>query len=395
MTDLGEGAAPGRLSEGQGVSSSEIFMYLSVVPGKESSASHLDSAKDTEVRKRNSSRVIVLPHRLFTRKTITCVSLTTHRIFIMIISLTPNPALDVSGLVERLTPNEKSYVTQEMRLPGGNGINAARIAQRLGSKVIVTGFLGGASGAELSLLLKSEKISQKFIDIRGRTRTNVTISLEKSHQQTRLSFPGPKIQASEKKKLLTFLRSKKPTLVLIGGSLPQGISNSFIKSLITANRALEIPTFLDVPGKNLKEIISARPVFIKPNLTEFQDMTGTRTAKLKDVLKIARRLSPMIPLQCISSVEGGALLVTKEHAWFGKIPKIKVESTVGAGDSMVGGMAHSFMKGRMVMSEKSCELMLRTGLAAACATLSHKGLTLGTRPMITHFLPKIQIIQID
>ncbi len=57
----------------------------------------------------------------------------------MIISLTPNPALDVSGLVTRLTPNEKSYVTHEIRLPGGNGINAARIAQRLGSKVTVTG----------------------------------------------------------------------------------------------------------------------------------------------------------------------------------------------------------------------------------------------------------------
>lgn len=313
----------------------------------------------------------------------------------MIISLTPNPALDVSGLVERLTPNEKSYVSHELRLPGGNGINSARIAQRLGSEVLVTGFLGGASGVELSKLLKAEKIFQKFIGIKGRTRTNVTISLEKSHEQTRLSFPGPRIQASEKKKLTALLQKKKPSLLLIGGSLPEGITDSFIRSLITSNRRLEVPTFLDVPGKNLKEIISSKPFFIKPNLLEFQDMTGTRTSKLGDILKIARRLSPLIPLQCISSVEGGALLVTQEHAWFGKIPKIKVESTVGAGDSMVGGMAHSFVKNRMSLSEESCELMLRMGLAAACATLSHKGLTLGTRTMINHFLPKIQIVQID
>ncbi len=313
----------------------------------------------------------------------------------MIISITPNPALDVSGIVERLTPNEKSYVTHELRLPGGNGINAARIAGRLGSEVIVTGFLGGASGVELSTLLKGEGISQKFIEIEGRTRTNVTISLESSHEQTRLSFPGPKIKAAEKKRLLAYLQKKKPTLVLIGGSLPEGISNTFIRSLITANRALEIPTFLDVPGKNLREIITARPFFVKPNLLEFQDMTGTRSTKLKDVLRVARRLSAKIPLQCISSVEGGALLVTREHAWFGKIPKIKVESTVGAGDSMVGGMAHSYMKSKMILSEENCELMLRTGLAAACATLSHKGLTLGTRSMISHFLPKIHVSQLE
>ncbi len=100
-------------------------------------------------------------------------------------------------------------------------------------------------------------------------------------------------------------------------------------------------------------------------------------------------------MQCISSVEGGALLVTKEHAWFGKIPKVKVQSTVGAGDSMVGAMAYAFVKEKRILNAKNCERMLRLGLAASCATLSNRGLTMGSASSIKKYSPEIFIEQID
>jgi 1-phosphofructokinase family hexose kinase len=309
----------------------------------------------------------------------------------MIITFTPNPALDVSGTVSKLVPNEKSYVSHEMRFPGGNGINAARIAKRLGAEVLVTGFLGGNTGKEFSELIEKEGIPHHFITINAKTRTNVTISLEKSHEQTRLSFPGPKIQKKEMAGLLHFLEYSIPSLVLIGGSLPSGTSPAFIKKIVKEFNQKGIPVFVDMPGKILKDILAAKPFFIKPNLVEFQEMTGKKVTKIKDVLKEARKLSLSIPLQCISSVEGGALLVTKDHAWHGIIPKIKVQSTVGAGDSMVGAMAYSFEKGNRALSEKNCEKMLRLGLAAACATLSNKGLTLGSQSSIKAFYPEIII----
>lgn len=313
----------------------------------------------------------------------------------MIITLTPNPALDVSGTVSELVPNEKSYVSHEMRLPGGNGINAARIVHRLAGKVLATGFLGGSTGDELSFLIEQEEIPQHFIPIKEKTRTNVTISLEKGHEQTRLSFPGPKIQKKELMGLLYFLEHSQPSLLVIGGSLPSGINPTFIKKLLELYHDKEIPVFVDVPGKILKEVLASKPFFIKPNLVEFQEMTGKKVSKIDEVLKEARKLSHLIPLQCISSVEGGALLVTKDHCWFGKIPKIKVLSTVGAGDSMVGAMAYSLVKAGGKLNEKTCEKMLRLGLASACATLSNKGLTMGSRSDIKSFFPKILIKKID
>jgi fructose-1-phosphate kinase PfkB-like protein len=109
------------------------------------------------------------------------------------------------------------------------------------------------------------------------------------------------------------------------------------------------------------------------------------------VIIAARKLSPLIPIQCISSVENGALLITKDHIWFGTIPNIKIQSTVGAGDSMVGAMAYVLGKHRGVIDETSSKEMLRYGLAAATATLACKGLTMGTKQSISQYLTKIGI----
>jgi 1-phosphofructokinase family hexose kinase len=313
----------------------------------------------------------------------------------MILTLTPNPALDVSGTAKEVIPNEKCYVSHEMRMPGGNGVNAARIAHRLGAEVLASGFLGGSSGDEFSRLLKAEKVPQHFINISGNTRTNITISLESGHEQTRLSFPGPTIKKKELAALSHFIDYSLPSLIIIGGSLPSGFSPSFIKKMIKASHLKGIPVFVDVPGKILKDIIAAKPLFTKPNLTEFQELTGRKISTIAEVIKEARKRSNLIPLQCISSVEGGALLITKDHAWHGKIPKIKIQSTVGAGDSMVGAMAYAFMKGNRVLNEVNCEKMLRLGLAAACATLSNKGLTMGSRSSIKNYHSKIIIKKID
>jgi fructose-1-phosphate kinase PfkB-like protein len=64
----------------------------------------------------------------------------------MIYTVTPNPTLDLGGVVDQLTPNEKNYVHNETKSPGGNAINAARIMKRLGSQVMATGFIGGGIG---------------------------------------------------------------------------------------------------------------------------------------------------------------------------------------------------------------------------------------------------------
>lgn len=309
----------------------------------------------------------------------------------MIHTITLNPALDISGTVDQLVPDEKSYVYDEIQTPGGNGINAAIIAHRLGGPVTATGFLGGSNGDEIKQLLKKENVRHRFVEILGNTRMNLTVTNSRTHRQTRLSFPGPRIQSKELNSLIKIVSAfKKTDLVIIGGSLPPGIKASDVSHLVRLLNTKGIPCMVDMPGKILAQVISSKPLFIKPNLVEFQELVGRKVKSIKSILPLVRKLNNSVPLICVSSVEGGAILVTKDEAWYGRIPKVKVLSSVGAGDSMVGAMAAAIEQNRNM----SIKDLLQSGLAASCATLIEEGMVLGSKKAIIKYRPKIYMKEI-
>lgn len=308
----------------------------------------------------------------------------------VILTITPNPALDLSGLVTKITPNEKTYVSSEQRAPGGNAINAARILHRLQVPVVASGFLGGGTGSELDSLLLQEGLQTHFVKIEGSTRVNITVSLQDDHQQTRFSFPGPQIKTKEKRQLFDFVKEQKScSMFILGGSLPSGFSPQDILKLMRLSKKKNIECIVDFPGAILREVIPGRPLLIKPNLQEFQALTQTRVRTVKSVIKAAKKFLEQVPYICVSSVEGGALMITQEGAYFGKIPKIEIRSSVGAGDSMVGAMAAQIHAG------KTCpELILRWGLASAAATLSQSGTTLGSSSQIRKFFKDVHVFKV-
>jgi 1-phosphofructokinase family hexose kinase len=311
----------------------------------------------------------------------------------MILTITPNPALDISGVVKSIIPNEKNYVQNERFAPGGNGINAARIIHRLKVPVLASGFLGGAIGSELERLLKREGVSCKFIKIKHGTRINVTVSNEKTQLQTRLSFPGPEISFHEMKKLFSFVSTRRAVrIILIAGSLPPNVSPTFVERIIRISKSKGIFCAVDMPGRALRQIVESKPDFIKPNLTEFQELIGAKVASLASVKRAARKLINKIPLICVSSVDGGALLMNRRFACFGRIPKVTLQSTVGAGDAMVGGiLSRLFQLNVKVesLSEHNLEDLLRWGLASSCATLIQPGTELGEASAIQRFYSRV------
>lgn len=320
-----------------------------------------------------------------------------------IISITPNPALDLGGVVDQLLPDEKNYVHDETRFPGGNAINAARIIHRLGAPVLVSGFLGSGVGSEIRDLIESEGLKHNFIRINGPARISVTVSTRNSHHQTRLSFSGPTISQSEYKKLTDYLDGVAPgCLVILGGSLPPGIASAHLREIVTALFAKGCECVVDVPGSVLKEVCVGElgPLLIKPNLVEFQQLTGEEHSSREAVINAARAFTNRIPLICVSSVEGGAILVSSNRTWFGRSPEVKVRSSVGAGDSMVGAMCAVLNNWKIktrhdekfltLLDERGDDL-LRWGLAAACATLIVHGTQLGSPDDIERFAQQIRI----
>ena len=317
----------------------------------------------------------------------------------MIYTLTPNPALDLGGVVKSIIPNEKNYVQDETRCPGGNAVNVARLLTKSSIPVCATGFLGGSIGLEIKKLLDDEHVAHDFVKIKGDTRISVTVSNQKTHQQTRLSFSGPKINKAEIDTLMKrVLRIPRGSWLVIGGSFPSNFLPSHIDKIIQIAKDRRVFIALDVPGPLLRKINLDGITFIKPNLIEFQELIGKNVESIASIVKEAKTLTKNVDLVCISSVKRGALLVSKDFVWFGMPPKMKIRSTVGAGDSMVAGILFELRRGRLPSATQDFDQIgpksLRNGLAFAAATLSTEGTTLGTVRNINKFYSKIRIRQI-
>lgn len=304
-----------------------------------------------------------------------------------ILTITPNPALDLGGVVDKIVPNEKSYVHNPNRSPGGNAINAARILTRLKIPVLATGFLGGGTGDEIRSLLVEEGVKNNFIQIKGASRICVTVSNRLNHQQTRLTFPGPIVSPKELRSLFQVIENAKniPYLI-IGGSLPEGFRSSDLVRMMRVAKKNQMKCIVDCPTPLLRTLIQEGPILIKPNLQEFQELTKSKVTTIGSVHKKAQMFLRKVPYICVSSVEGGALLVTKENSYFGRIPHVKIRSTVGAGDSMIGAMV-----GQLFKKNASSEDILRWGLASAAATLTQPGTAFGSAKDILKFYKSVNV----
>ena len=330
-------------------------------------------------------------------------------------TLTPNPALDVSGSVKALIPNEKNTVSGERRDPGGNVLNAARIAVRLGAKPIALGFYGGATGDELRALLQKEKVPCRLTRIQGQTRVNVTVTREDTHQQTRLSFPGPKVQREEVRALLEEIdRLRPPGLLLLGGSLPPGVAPNFLSQVGRRASRRGLGVVLDAPAPVLQEALEGfTPLLIKPNRKELEDLLGARFRNDDEIAAAACRLTSRSALVCVSLGSEGAILAARglggvTRAWKISSPPIQAKGTVGAGDSLVGGLLTELGRAGILRpadvenldlsAEKKGEIppkplweALRTGLAAGAATAESAGTSLGRLREIRRLRPHVRV----
>ena len=67
----------------------------------------------------------------------------------MILTVTCNPAVDVTYQVDRLAVGEVHRVATVHERPGGKGVNVARVLHALGHDVVVTGLAGGGTGTDI------------------------------------------------------------------------------------------------------------------------------------------------------------------------------------------------------------------------------------------------------
>ncbi len=290
-----------------------------------------------------------------------------------IITLTANPALDVSVETDEVLPNQKLRCDHPQIDPGGGGVNVARAAKRLGSEVLAIFPAGGAFGEALTSLIEKEGIACRAISVEGPTRIAFTAHDRASNNEYRFGLPGVELGDSELAALLAALGSetRKGDYVVGSGSLPPKTPADFWARAAAIAKAKGARFVLDTTSGE-KEALYEGLFLLRKNKQELSTIAGRVLRWPDEAASFARDFVQTHKLEKLVLTHGGdgGMIASKSGCVTAPSIPVTVASAVGAGDSMVAGLVVSLMRG------DDDDTALRWGLAAAAATLMTPGTTL-------------------
>lgn len=308
-----------------------------------------------------------------------------------ILTLTLNPALDVSTAIDRVEPVHKMRCGEPAQHPGGGGINVARVLHRLGADVTAIYPAGGATGAALTRLLQAEGVPAQVVPIAGETRESFSVHEASSGQDWRFVLPGPTLADAELAACRQALLAQvSGAWVVTSGGLPPGVSDDTYADLARTVRALGARFVIDANGPALAQALAAGVDVFKPSLRELRQLTGQPLFDEASQVAAARALidAGQVGLVAVSLGESGAMVVTADGAWRAQALSVPVASTIGAGDSFVAGLVWGLAQGQA--PERAFALALATSAAAVMSA----GTALADPTEVARLLPQVRVTRL-
>jgi 1-phosphofructokinase family hexose kinase len=291
-----------------------------------------------------------------------------------IITLTLNPAFDVHCSADSFEACHENLATITEREAGGKGVNISRALSMNGVDNLALLAVGDENGAEFCAELDKDSMTYETIELKGRIRENITIHT-KNAPETRLSFTGfstdESLLAKFEEKLIPMLEAG--DLVTFTGRVPSGISMAAVKKFLEAIKQKGSRVVVDSRSFETEDLIETKPWLIKPNEEEIAVYLGREINSFESVIDGARELHASgIENVMISLGAKGALLVCDDGVFVAHPPKINAISTIGAGDSSIGGFLAAAAAG------KDYAEMLKTAVSYGSAAC----MSAGTRPPV-------------
>ena len=291
----------------------------------------------------------------------------------MIITVTLTPALDKTVILPDFRVDQVNRI-QSVRLdPGGKGINVSKGLRVLGTDSIATGILGGDTGLYIERSLHRLGIACDFIWTDSETRTNLKIVDPLRHTNTDINEAGTPVSKATLEDVFRKIEtaSRAGDIAVFAGKAPAGTDDGIFADWTERLRRHGVQVYLDADSELLIRGAKAHPALIKPNGAELSRLVGRSFSDVEEMADAARKLAADgIGTVVVSLGSDGALFVTRDTALRAEGLKVEVNSTVGAGDSMLAAMACGNERG--MSFRDTCALA--TAFSAAAVT------TAGTQP---------------
>jgi 1-phosphofructokinase len=281
----------------------------------------------------------------------------------MILTLTLNPSLDRTLQVESLRRGAVIRADAARLDPGGKGVNVTRALLANGVRSCAVIPYGGADGRRLLDLLSAERIEMIPVEVRGPTRSNITLA-EPDGTVTKINESGFELTPDELDRIAQSVldAARSADWVVASGSLPPGVPVEVYARLAERFGRAGINVAVDTSGPALVAALAGKPALVKPNRDELAEATGTAIDTVGAAIKASIQLGCDTVLASLGA--DGALLVQDGQILYGACPLRARRSSVGAGDALLAGFLAGGARGESALVE---------GLAWATAAVGLPG----------------------
>lgn len=308
-----------------------------------------------------------------------------------VVTISLNPALDLTGSLDRLQAGSVSLVKKGTLHAAGKGVNVAKVLSELGAEVTVTGFLGRDNQEMFCQLFQELGVKDRFVRVDGATRINVKL-VEHDGKVSDINFPGVNVTAqaiSDFERELYALAESHDYFV-IAGSLPNGISPQLCAKWIKTLSQQGKKVLFDSSREALAVGLDASPWMIKPNDEELSHFVGAELKNAEQCQNAATSLvNKGVSNVVVSMGEKGVMWVNSHMSLRSTPPKMDVISTVGAGDTLVAGLCWGHMQ------EMENTEVLRFATALSAMAVSQVGVGVSSMNEVQNLKNLVQLSELD
>ena len=258
------------------------------------------------------------------------------------------PALQRTMEFERVTRGDVNRARKVSTSPAGKAVNVAVVLRALGAQPVLTGFLGGATGATMRDLLAARGIGEQCVAVAAPTRICTTLMEDGCPGVTELVEEAATPDDGEWRTLFSRCRHLLPqaAFAVIAGALPPHSPVDIYAMLARAAREAGTPLLIDSQKQPLLAALTHGPLLVKLNVHELAITFGRPLRNRREIIGAAREIQHR-GAQWVFVTDGAraAFLVGANGAQVFSPPKIRAVNAVGSGDATTAGIAAALLAG--------------------------------------------------
>ena len=268
-----------------------------------------------------------------------------------ILTITLNPALDISTGADKVEPDRKLRCDAPVTDPGGGGINMSRAIATMDGRSTAFVALGGSVGRRVAEMLEAAGLDWLQMRAPGETRQSVAVMDRDSGLQYRFMMPGPHWQPADVETSITHILQAATTggLVVLSGSNPPGVPSDYAALLARGLKDRAAGLIVDTSGAALRAVATGGHglALLRVDAEEAEELGGAPLPTRADTARFAASLVEAGAARSVIVARGGDgnIIADATGAFHAEAAKVTVVSKVGAGDSFLAGFTLAHARG--------------------------------------------------